>query len=700
MSWRLVRGVQLAQPAVRQLSSKSAVRGKMFSKILIANRGEIACRIVRTARKLGVNTVAVFSDADANAMHVRMADEAIRIGSAPSSESYLKMQTILDVAKRTGAQAIHPGYGFLSENATFADMCEQQGIVFIGPPASAIRDMGSKSESKNIMTKAGVPLIRGYHGDDQSNERLQQEADRITYPVLIKAVLGGGGKGMRIVRSRADFLGDLESARQEAKRSFADTRVLIEKYVERPRHVEVQVFADTFGNTVHLYERDCSVQRRHQKIIEESPAPHLDEELRQHFGRTAVTAAKAVNYVGAGTVEFLMDTETNEYYFMEMNTRLQVEHPVTEMVTNTDLVEWQLLAASGFPLPVTQEQIKQRGHAFEARIYAENPAKNFIPGAGPLKYLRTPTPASDLRIETGIEQGDAVSVYYDPMISKLVVWAPDRRTALAKLDTALSEYNICGLHTNIDFLRDLATHPKFQDGLVSTKFIEENHAALFPVRHPLKNTRAVAQAVLSILIREQETKQNYPNKTTDPSSPWASSQAERINDSLSRMVTLATLEGETLTVRVAYGPDGVYTLSWPGEHVTVRGHVNAAGKLCAFVNDKYNAINVAVIGDHITLFAPEGSMEYVVPAPAFLKASEKGAGNRVVSPTTGTIEEVLVSTGAVVEKNQPVIKMESMKMMQVLRAPRAGVVKQVNFSKGDFVADSAVILELEPEEAK
>ncbi|KAJ8312466.1 hypothetical protein KUTeg_009839 [Tegillarca granosa] len=447
---------------------------KPIEKILIANRGEIACRVIRTARRLGIRTVAVYSDADKDSLHVSMADEAYNIGPPAASQSYLCKDKIIQIAKSSGAQAIHPGYGFLSENTEFAEQCSETGVIFIGPPASAIRDMGIKSTSKAIMTAAGVPVVEGYHGEDQSNAKLKEEAARIGYPVMIKAVRGGGGKGMRIAKNEAEFEDQLESARTEGLKSFGDDIMLLEKFVEMPRHVEVQVFGDQHGNYVYLFERDCSVQRRHQKIIEEAPAPGLSEEVRKSLGKAAVKAAAAVNYVGAGTVEFIMDKNQN-FYFMEMNTRLQVEHPVTEMITDTDLVEWQI-----------RENLKFKGHAFEARIYAEDPNNAFMPGAGPLLHLSTPEPDKDTRIETGVRQGDEVSVHYDPMIAKLVVWSQDRTSALRRVRKALSEYHVLGLGTNIQFLQDLAGHPSFEaeitigvssnpDGSYSVKVMDVEH---------------------------------------------------------------------------------------------------------------------------------------------------------------------------------------------------------------------------------
>ena len=459
--------------------------------------------------------MAVYSDADRGSLHVALADEAIRLGPPPSGQSYLRGDKILQVAKMTGAQAIHPGYGFLSENVEFAEQCQQDGVIFVGPPASAIRDMGIKSTSKIIMEAAGVPVISGYHGEDQSLEKLRAEADKIGYPVMIKAVRGGGGKGMRIAMTKEEFDSQLDSAKREAMKAFGDEVMLLEKFVVDPRHIEVQVFGDRHGNYVYLFERDCSVQRRHQKIIEEAPGPGLSWEVRKKLGEAAVRAAKAVDYVGAGTVEFVMDKQFN-FYFMEMNTRLQVEHPVTEMITGVDLVEWQLNAAAGEVLPVTQEDLNLRGWSFEARIYAEDPNNSFMPGAGPLHYLATPQAGEDVRIETGVREGDQVSVHYDPMIAKLVVWGEDRDSALRKLRACLAEYNIQGLSTNVNFLMDLSSHPEFVAGNVDTEFIPRHYETLFPAK-TVSDTRVCEAVVASVLSNRQQ-----PTSSLDPTSPFAS----------------------------------------------------------------------------------------------------------------------------------------------------------------------------------
>lgn len=511
----LQSSTQFPHHSIRSFSSKRFSLKPHFEKILVANRGEIACRIIKTAKMLGIRTVAVYSEQDRDAMFVMMADEAYEIGPAPSNESYLNLKKIIQIAKQSNAQAIHPGYGFLSENASFAEAVESADLVFIGPPAQAIRDMGSKSASKNIMTSAKVPVIPGYHGENQDDEFLLEQADKIGYPVLIKAVSGGGGKGMRIVEHRDDFFESLESSRRESLKSFNDDRVLVEKYLTTPRHVEVQIFADKFGNAVHLFERDCSVQRRHQKILEEAPAPNISSYLRKQLGEKAIAAAKAVNYVGAGTVEFILDashSDSNHFYFMEMNTRLQVEHPVTEMITGFDLVEWQLSVAAGNPLSVSQNDISINGHAFEARIYAENPDNQFLPDTGRLIYISTPAPSKSLRLETGVRQGDVISVYYDPMISKLVVHGKNRNTALNALIHALKQYHMVGLNTNIAFLIKISSHSEFRAGHVETGFIQKYRNALFPIINVNERDLLYNIVALSLCIFQQNAPLGYPKE--------------------------------------------------------------------------------------------------------------------------------------------------------------------------------------------
>src|SRR6266404_487330 len=500
----------------------------MFSKILIANRGEIACRVIATARRLGISTVAVYSEADGGARHTRLADEAWPIGPAPARQSYLVAEKILDVARRSGAQAIHPGYGFLSENAGFAAACAKAGIVFIGPPPAAIRAMGSKSEAKKIMEKAKVPLVPGYHGDDQSPALLAKEAARIGFPVLIKASAGGGGKGMRVVEAAAKFDEALAGAKREAKASFADDHVLVEKYLTQPRHIEIQVFADTHGNCLYLFERDCSIQRRHQKVIEEAPAPAMDPARRKAMGEAAVAAARAIGYQGAGTVEFIADQD-GTFFFMEMNTRLQVEHPVTEMITGQDLVEWQLIVAAGGKMPLTQGELRIDGHAVEVRLYAEDPARNFLPSTGTLIHLRLPEEGPHVRVDTGVRQGDAVTPFYDPMIAKVIVHDRDRASAMRRMAVLMGETEVVGVTTNAALLKALCSHPAFVGGEIDTGFIERHRAELFVKAEPADD-RALAIATLARVVEWREAADAAARASGDPFSPWNGQGAFRLLD--------------------------------------------------------------------------------------------------------------------------------------------------------------------------
>uniref|UniRef100_A0A8C6PA37 Methylcrotonoyl-CoA carboxylase subunit alpha, mitochondrial n=1 Tax=Nothobranchius furzeri TaxID=105023 RepID=A0A8C6PA37_NOTFU len=673
---------------------------RRIDKVLIANRGEIACRVMRSAKKMGVRTVAVYSDADKHSMHVAMADEAYHIGPPASQQSYLSMKKVLEVAKKSGSHAVHPGYGFLSENTEFAEACKQEGIIFIGPPSSAIRDMGIKSTSKHIMSAAGVPIIGGYHGEDQSNERLQAEAAQIGYPVMIKAVRGGGGKGMRIARSESEFLEQLESARREARKSFNDDVMLIEKFVEDPRHVEVQVFGDMHGNAVYLFERDCSVQRRHQKIIEEAPGPGISPEVRRKLGEAAVRAAKAVNYVGAGTVEFIMDAQHN-FYFMEMNTRLQVEHPVSEMITGTDLVEWQLRVAAGERLPLLQDRITLGGHSFEARIYAEDPNNDFLPGAGPLLHLSTPPAEKHTRIETGVREGDEVSAHYDPMIAKLVVWGEDRPAALKKLRYCLRQYNIVGLNTNIDFLLSLSGHPEFEAGNVSTSFIPQHYADLFPApRAPSGAT--ICQAALGLVLQERKRTQEFIQTTTDPFSPFGSSSGWRSNIEFNRNLTLQL--GDKICVVITYNSDGSYRMQVGEEVYQVSGEVEVEGG-ASFLHCSVNGVKsrpkLVILDNTVHLFSMEGSYQVSVPVPKHLAGvSSSAAQGGAVAPMTGTIEKVLVKAGDQVAAGDPLMVMIAMKMEHTIRAPKSGVIKKVFFSEGAQANRHAALVELEEEEGE
>lgn len=679
----------------KSVSYASTTGRSKIEKVLIANRGEIACRVMRTAKKMGVQSVAVYSDADKHSMHAAMADEAYLIGPAASQQSYLNMDKIMQVAKMSSAQAIHPGYGFLSENTEFAEMCKQEGIVFIGPPSSAIRDMGIKSTSKYIMSAAGVPVVEGYHGEEQSDQHLKEQAARIGYPVMIKAVRGGGGKGMRIAQSEMEFLEQLESARREARKSFNDDAMLIEKFVDNPRHVEVQVFGDQHGNAVYLFERDCSVQRRHQKIIEEAPGPGISPDVRKRLGEAAVKAAKAVNYVGAGTVEFIMDSQHN-FYFMEMNTRLQVEHPVTEMITGTDLVEWQLKVAAGEKLPMTQEEISLMGHAFEARIYAEDPDNNFMPGAGPLLHLSTPPPDVFTRIETGVRQGDEVSVHYDPMIAKLVVWAEDRQAALMKLKYCLRQYNIVGLNTNIDFLLSLSSHPEFESGNVHTNFIPQHYNELFPPKKP-NSAETVCRAALGLILQERLRTQDFRTKTGDPFSPFASSSGRRLNVCYTRNMTL--LDGENkVEIGVAYNQDGSYTMQVRDEIIHIFGDLEKEGDstyLKSAVNGILSKSKLVILEDTVHLFSMEGSAQIGIPVPKYLsEVSTATIQAGAVAPMTGTIEKVFVKEGDRVQIGDPLMVMIAMKMEHTIRAPKAGIIKKVHYKEGFQANRHAPLVEL------
>ncbi|KAJ3331148.1 Methylcrotonoyl-CoA carboxylase subunit alpha, mitochondrial [Blyttiomyces sp. JEL0837] len=670
---------QLNGIRMRYFASESVQQRKpLFDKILIANRGEIACRVMRTARKLGIKTVAVYSEADRDSMHVKMADEAYLIGPAASAESYLRMDKILDVARRAGAQAIHPGYGFLSENASFADAVSKAGLVFIGPPSQAIIDMGSKSASKYIMTDAKVPVVPGYHGTEQSPDFLKKQADEMGYPVLIKAVKGGGGKGMRIVDKPEDFFEMLES------------------------HVEVQVFADTLGNAVYLFERDCSVQRRHQKVLEEAPGPGISEDLRKDLGEKAVAAAKAVNYVGAGTVEFILDTDTNKFYFMEMNTRLQVEHPVTEMVTNTDLVQWQLEVASGNRLPKLQEELGLDGHAFEARIYAENPDNNFLPDTGPLQHLSFPPASETVRIETGVRQGDVVSVHYDPMISKLVVKGENRTAALRVLRKALDEFEVVGLNTNIDFLKRLASHPGFISGDVDTGFIKKHETDLFPTPVPVPPV-TLAHAALFII---------NPVPTALLKSiqdPWSADALAGFRLNHETVRTVKFIDGEKeVSVDVAYldveGTFDLKVLDAEGKVTEFKNvrliSVEEDGNVVADVGDRRVNGRCVVEEDKLRVFFEGTKWNLVIPAdPGAVAGASSAAGHgSVKTPMPCKISSVNVKAGDAVTKGQTLIILEAMKMEHVIKSPRDGVIKRVHYNVGDIVAEGKSLVSFDGDE--
>ncbi|QQS12886.1 MAG: acetyl/propionyl/methylcrotonyl-CoA carboxylase subunit alpha [Rhodospirillales bacterium] len=687
----------------------------MFSKILIANRGEIACRVVKTARKLGVRTVAVFSDADRGARHVDMADEAVHIGPSAARESYLVAERLIAAAKATGAEAVHPGYGFLSENAGFAEACAAAGIVFIGPPPAAIRAMGSKSEAKKLMEAAGVPLVPGYHGDDQDAALLAREAARIGYPVLIKASAGGGGKGMRPVLKPEQFADARAGAKREAKAAFADDHVLIERYVQRPRHIEIQVFADSHGHCVYLFERDCSIQRRHQKVIEEAPAPGMTPERRKAMGEAAVAAAKAIGYVGAGTVEFIADQD-GTFFFMEMNTRLQVEHPVTEMITGQDLVEWQLRVASGERLPLRQEELRIDGHAFEVRLYAEDPSRNFLPSVGRLRHLEFPAESAHVRIDTGVRQGDEVTPFYDPMIAKIVVHDRDRRAALRRLSVALAHTEVVGVRTNTALLSRIAAHPVFAAGDVDTGFIERHKAEVIP-KPDETDDRVVAFATAARLLDQRALSAARAAASREPRSPWnrvdgwrpggAAMEIVRWRDGEREVPVDVTYErhaGGGLSALAGAGGDLRVTLGLPGGDAAVVASRAGNGSIRM---DQGGAVASARV---VVSTALDGGRDYVVfglhaggralravdPRDASGDEAAGAPGGGLKAPMPGKIIDVKVKDGESVSRGQAVIVLEAMKMEHTLSASTDGVVRKVLYAVGDQVNEGADLVEFEP----
>ncbi|NTE58614.1 acetyl/propionyl/methylcrotonyl-CoA carboxylase subunit alpha [Agrobacterium tumefaciens] len=665
----------------------------MFSKILIANRGEIACRIVRTAAKMGISTVAVYSDADRNAMHVALADEAIGIGPAPARASYLDAEKIIAAAKTTGAEAIHPGYGFLSENAAFAEACTAAGLVFIGPPPQAIRAMGGKSEAKALMTAAGVPVVPGYHGDEQAEKRLASEADKIGYPVLLKASAGGGGKGMRIVRQKREFAAELAGAKREALAAFGNDRMLIEKYLERPRHVEVQVFADSHGKCVSLFERDCSIQRRHQKVIEEAPAPGLPNALRQRMYDAATAAARAIDYRGAGTVEFLLDP-SGDFYFMEMNTRLQVEHPVTEYITGLDLAEWQIRVANGEALPEGWSVLRINGHAIEARIYAEDPAHDFLPSIGTVSHLVFPDEGPHLRIDSGIRAGDAITVHYDPMIAKLIVWDQDRPAAVRRLRLALEKLAICGVISNVAFLARLARLESFAAADLDTGFIARNEAALFTPS--AIGGGEIAIAALGLLLSRQKMATTSSLPSADPYSPWNSTSAFRLN-APTRETLNFTLDHQPLTVAITHEEDG-FSLEIDGGTIRIGGNLAENGRLRAVIDGRQRQGYFFAEDSGHTLFLDGEHYRISQPDPVDVADATTHTGG-LEAPMPGVIRALLSQRGALVEAGEALVVMEAMKMEHTIRAPAKGIVAAINCAEGDMVAAGAVLVDFEPEGA-
>ena len=671
----------------------------MFNKILIANRGEIACRVAATARRLAIKTVAVYSDADANAKHVSVCDESVYIGGSAPKDSYLRWENIIAAAKATGAQAVHPGYGFLSENVEFAQACADAGLVFIGPLPSSIQAMGLKAESKRLMNLAGVPLVPGYHGEDQDPELLQREADNIGYPVLIKASAGGGGKGMRAVDASADFAAALASCKREAINSFGDDAVLIEKYVQRPRHIEIQVFGDTLGNYVYLFERDCSVQRRHQKVLEEAPAPGITEEFRQQMGAAAVAAARAVNYVGAGTVEFIVEQKPDGsmiFFFMEMNTRLQVEHPVTEAITGQDLVEWQLRVASGEPLPLRQDQLKITGHAIEARICAENPDNNFLPATGTLHVYGLPDYAAfernsgGVRVDSGVREGDVISPFYDSMVAKLIVHGDTREQALSRLDTALAQTHIVGLNTNVQFLRNVVQSRSFAQADLDTGLIPREEAVLFKQEKVGLNL-AVAGAIAHTLLAEKTAEAQIASRAVWLD-PWARQDGWRSHGPSSRRFDFE-FAGEVQVVHLTTLHDGALQLNVADE-VGVFAFTPVTHGIDVRFGASRQIVNIYTNKAVAHVFTAQGATQ-IIAIDALAHAGDvQVEGGRLTAPMPGKVVSFAVKAGDKVTKGQALAVMDAMKMEHTIAAPMDGVVAELLYTPGDQVTEGAELLKL------
>jgi 3-methylcrotonyl-CoA carboxylase alpha subunit len=671
----------------------------MFSKILIANRGEIACRIAATARRMGIRTVAVYSDADAAAKHVQACDEAVHIGGSAARDSYLGWGKIIEAAKATGAQAVHPGYGFLSENSEFAQACADAGLVFIGPPPAAIEAMGLKAASKQLMEQSGVPLVPGYHGADQDPQVLQTAADGIGYPVLIKASAGGGGKGMRVVEKDADFAAALASCQREAKNSFGNDAVLIEKYVQRPRHIEIQVFADTHGNCVHLFERDCSVQRRHQKVLEEAPAPGMSEVLRQRMGAAAVAAARAVNYVGAGTVEFIVEQsdydqpESMQFFFMEMNTRLQVEHPVTEAITGLDLVEWQLRVASGEPLPLQQADLHISGHAIEARICAESPDQDFLPATGSMAVFGLPAHSSferaSVRVDAGVRQGDAISPFYDSMVAKLIVHGADRAQALARMDAALAQTHIVGLKTNVQFLRQVVRSDSFARARLDTGLIAREAAQLFH-QETVPLALAAGAWIAQVLHAHACAVSALPGAWQDP---WAATDAWQSHAPMRRVFDLQA-DGQACSALLTQSGHGGLQLQCAGLDAAFAYAALPDGAMEVSLNGQRHTVHVYLLGTQVHVFTAQGARQLQAIdrlAHAAVAPAEVG---RLSAPMPGKLLSFSVKAGDTVRQGQVLAVMEAMKMEHLIVAPADACVEELLFTPGDQVTEGAELLRM------
>jgi 3-methylcrotonyl-CoA carboxylase alpha subunit len=662
----------------------------MFSKILIANRGEIACRVIRTARHMGIATVAVYSEADAAALHVALADEARLIGPAPARDSYLNMAAIIAAAHDSGAEAVHPGYGFLSENADFAEACATAGLVFIGPPPAAIRAMGSKAAAKALMEAHGVPVVPGYHGAEQDPAPLLAAAERIGFPVMIKASAGGGGRGMRIVTRADEFARALIGARREAKGAFGDDRVLLERYLERPRHIEVQVFGDSHGNLVHLWERDCSIQRRHQKVIEEAPAPGLSPASRTKLGEAAIAAARAVGYVGAGTVEFI--AEGKSFYFMEMNTRLQVEHPVTEAVTGLDLVEWQLRVAAGETLPLRQQEISLRGHAIEVRLYAENPERGFLPSTGMLHGLHFPAPDT-ARVDTGVRQGDTVTPFYDPLIAKIIAWGEDREAARARLQRALADTAILGVATNLGFLNRAVGDPDFAAANIDTGFIDRRRDALLPPAQPAPDM-ALAAAALSRLLGQAEAAAR--SAVADRFSSWARLDGWRLNGDAAPQTLVFRHAGEELAA-AAVAEGAAWRLRFGERDCRATAERRPDGRLAVTLDGRMLPLRVLEHDGELAVFLAGEEWHFTAVDPLLPPPDADAGAGRLTAPMPGRVIQLLVAPGEAVRRGQPMMVIEAMKMEHTIAAPRDGIVAAVHYAAGDPVEEGAELIALAAE---
>ncbi len=658
----------------------------MFKRVLIANRGEIACRVIRTCRRLGMHTIAVYSSADASAQHVRTADEAWPIGGPTPAESYLRIDAILDVARKSGAQAIHPGYGFLSENTAFSRACKDAGIVFIGPDPESIEAMGSKAAAKHLMARHDVPLVPGYDGDNQDNAFLAAQAHQLGYPLILKPSAGGGGKGMQIVRSDAEFPEALATAQRVAKAAFGDAAMLLERYVEHPRHIEFQIFGDRHGNIIHLGERECSAQRRYQKVLEETPSPFLTPERRAAMGAAAVAAARAVNYVGAGTVEFIV-SPAGDFHFMEMNTRLQVEHPVTELTHGVDLVEWQLRIADGEPLPLTQEQVTSRGHAIEVRLYAEDPEQNFLPGSGRLHTLRLPAPSAHVRLDGGVVEGDTVTIFYDPMIAKLIVWDETRPQALRRMREALAHCEIAGPKSNIAFLERLVRHPAIVEARIDSGYLDR-HLDQFVTGQSEPDARTLFAAATAALLDDES---HVATDAADPHSPWASADAWRIGHAGKRVVALA--RGEARFEIEAWGHAGDYRLQRGETLCEVRGAQLTVDTLQGRFNDEAARFALRADSHRVLLHDAQGRRWHLQRAPAYAwETTDVAGGNQVIAPMPGRIVVVKAKAGDSVTRGQELLVMEAMKMELALKAPRDGTIASLSATQGDFVEADAVLV--------